>query len=528
MWKSLSDSIEIVHLNGTKDTDVESGIIDMTWEDLVEAFSTHDERKDKDGPCFIPACFKPKEEWVKVPTYSPTGEQLEGNFRKERNVDKITVIVLDLDKEGDLERAEELYGEFERFYVSTHSYTRETPYKFRYFIKLAEPIPAAEWRTAFFNLTKPIGADPSCQDLARFYFYPSISPDANIEPVFKPKPGRAMTKADIAAIGKDYVQGLSEDEKKAFERQASSGSVPQGKRHFSGRVLHHYEAVGSKLDFSYEALCKRHQDYIDDLLSRGHRHDFRMRVCSREVYKFGDKVSWLAVIQFMYRISQTHSNKPFTEGGARKDIPELITSSYGKNMPELHEKDPEFIRGLAKMLPEIIQTAHDNCVTQRWRFPKAVDAEVVEAPGIKALPKGSFSEKPDLDSMREEYKSDVKGLIAKGDPVSFASNVLERAYSNSETKPNIRALGQFVSYCLKGYYERCVKSANPDSEVIKAIDSIGNNKEKLLNNVDMDKESVELTRKQAMACLKLSKEQVLGKSDWMFSLKRPDKENEKA
>lgn len=526
MWQSLSESIELVHLNGLKDTDVESGKIDMTWKDILEMFSTHDVRAEKDGPCFIPARFK--DEMIKVPSYSETGEQLEGNYRKSRNVKDITMGVIDLDAKGALERAEKQFAEFERFYYSTHSHTSETPYKYRMVIRLAEPIPKEEWRAAFFNIVKPIGGDPSCQDFARFYFYPSASPKANIKPVFKHRPGRAMTKEDIAALGRDYAETLPPEERQKFERVVSGGQAPQGKRHFTGRVLHHYEAVGSKLDYSYEALCARHKDYIDDLLSKGHRHEFRMRVCSREVYKHGDKVSWLAVIQFMYRISLTNSAKPFTEGGARKDIPELVLSSYGKNMPDLHDKDPEFAKGLAKMLPGIIQTAHDNCISQRWRFPKAAEAEVVAAPGVKALPQGSFSEKPDLNSMREEYKGAMRALIKHGDPVVFADDVLNRAYSEKESKPNVRALGQFITYCLKGYFERCKQSKNLPSELVKAIDTINHRKADLLTSVPMDDEKKQLTQKQAAASIVLARAPALGKSEWMFSMKRPEQEHSKA
>lgn len=525
MWQSLSESIELVHLNGKRDVDVESGMIDMTWEDIVEVFSTHDIRKDKDGPCFIPARFKPKEEMVLVPTYSASGEQLEGNYRKERNVDAITMVVIDLDEPGALEAANEQFSEFERIVVSTHSHTKDTPYKYRMIIRLAEPIPKEEWREAFFNIVAPIGGDPSCQDLARFYFYPSSHPDAGVEPVSYRVPGRAMTKEDIKALGQKHLQSLPEDERKKFERLSNPGSAPQGKRHFTGKVLHHYEAVGSKLDYSYEALCKRHEDYVNDLLSKGHRHEFRMRVCSREVYKHGDKVSWLAVIQFMYRISQTHSAKPFTEGGARKDIPELILSAYGKSMPDMNEKDPEFAKGLAKLLPDIIQTAHDNCISGRWRFPKAEDAKVITVPGVNALPKGSFSESPSLFDMREEYKGAMKGLIQKGEPVAFADDVLNRAFSTKDQKPNVRALGQFIVYCLKGYFERSVKSQNVSKDIHVAVDAINNDKFKLLSQVEMAQDEKSLIQKQAAASIQLGKNPALGKSEWMFSMKRPDQEH---
>ncbi len=101
-----------------------------------------------------------------------------GTTRANANVQSLTLGVLDLDGMTDAQVQHLETVLVGRRYVlhTTHSHTEANP-RLRVILALSRPVRADEWAVVLANLVLTLGvpADPTCKDLSRLYFLPSVA-----------------------------------------------------------------------------------------------------------------------------------------------------------------------------------------------------------------------------------------------------------------------------------------------------------------------------------------------------------------
>lgn len=332
---SANEFIEVVELKNSSDQEVESGIVESSWDELVDEFSEHKITKIKDGPCFIPVEFKSVDDWVLTRSLKAK----KPGYRNDKNIKAITMAVIDLDEPGAIEEAERKFADFERIVYSTYSYSKEKPYKFRMALRLAEPVPAEEWSEAFYRLAEGINVDSKCRNLSRIFFKPSHSPDAGVNPVFKHHKGiKVMSKEDI------YGFKVSEEVKRRAEISYSTARMT----HVNKNHKHHLPGVmgkgfirryqyGGEVDYTYKGMLARHQRSIEALKEGSGNHDFAMSTVFREVSFYGGKTRIDLLCKFIAIASEEFSSRGILRSGdTLEELPELIVSSMDKNVSGIY------------------------------------------------------------------------------------------------------------------------------------------------------------------------------------------------
>lgn len=413
MISGLQDSIEIVDLLNRSDTDIDSGMIDMPWHTVVEMFSNHERREHKNGPAFMPVRLKKRDKWVEK-----TNEFGEKTLRHDGNIDAMTMGVFDLDDEGSIEKAKEVLNNFEYFVYSTHSYTPETPYKFRMVLKLSEPIPADDWRPFYKAVAKEIGSDPNCVNQSRLYYYPSCSPTNPLKPHFEHNEGRSLSLNEA----KNFTNYKKPKDKKEFIRRES---IDTKTTHFSG------EATQSKIDYTFEGMKKRHNKLINNLIVDDSRNAFAMHVLLNESSLYGSKIDLLSTYQFIYRCASDYSSKPLHHGNTPEELKRLTLMGLNKAGVTKEE--------IKRKIPTYLKEASDRNLSGKWHFPEM----------LSIGSRQSGDKKSSLHKLRAEYISEMKGFVKTGDRAKLVIDVIDKLTKSKNPDIDLRTTIEFLFYCDK-------------------------------------------------------------------------------
>lgn len=427
----FTDYIQLLLMEDISEKNIEAGLKEYAWEDIVRLFSVHEVRKKKVGRFFIPASFKPKKEWVYT---SHALDESKATLRNEDNIESITMAVLDLDEKGAIDQAKEIFKDFSYIVYSTHSYTSETPYKFRMILQLSEPIPKKKWPACFASLMAGVNGDNSCGNLSRLYFTPSHAENSDIPPVFYENKGRVLTMDDILRIGREHgFRGLSQ--------KVSSEYEPKKIVHFSGRKEIESSHYIKKNSFSYEEMEKRHESVINSVLTENRRHDFALRVVSSEVAKFKNNVDLYRVVQFLIIASREYSSKCLLKGNTLSELPEMISSAFS-SFARSEIKDVEQSYGLPLMdvIKNEIEAAKVSVISNNIKD---------ESPYRK-------SEKPLKDSSdvfeyKEFKKKNMKALKAflnDGDPKKLFVSTMKNDLLKDGLTTNTMRVMEYLFYCV--------------------------------------------------------------------------------
>jgi hypothetical protein len=508
MWNTNSNSIDLVFLGSNDDRLVENGLADQSWEQIVDLMSNHDIRKEKDGPCFLPIKMKPMEQWELTPPrkgYKPS-------YRNDKNVESISFAVLDLDKPGAKEKAEAAFSDFEYVIYSTHSYTAETPYKYRIVLKLDKPVPVENWPETFKDLICGIDADKVCGNLSRLYYLPSSSPDAGIAPFVKHNAGKPLTPEDIINNRKNYQKTLSGDDLEKFNRQRENNGGPSGKRHFSGRIIPLHESMKGNIDYTYDGMKKRHEKFIKELSFDDSRHNFAMRVVSSEVAKFGPNTDLQSLVQFLYRASEEFSSKSIYSGDTSSEIPELVESSFLKFAPDAVSSQVDFIEMINKEVAVAIIKGEESHITKKWTFPEDAVSKREHQSKIGSILSGSG--RYSYASMKKRNIDLIRSLIETGEVDNFIANVMKKEISEADEATGVKYVAQFCLYCAKNYFEKCTTEISVGSKVESAVNNAISNIPKMLS-VDFlgDKDKFQ---KNIHASFLIAKKSAGPENNWKF------------
>lgn len=508
MWNFTKNSIDIVFLGSNDDRLVENGLADQSWEQILGLMGNHDVRAEKDGPCFMPVKMKPMEQWELTPPrkgYKPS-------YRNDKNVEAISFAVLDLDKPGAREKAEEAFSGFEYIIYSTHSYTAETDYKYRIVLKLDEPIPVENWPELFKDLICGIDADKVCGNFSRIYYLPSSSPDAGIAPFVKHNAGKPLTKEDIVNNRKKYEHSLSDEDRASFKRLRENFSGSSGRRHFSGRVIPRHEFNSGKIDYTYEGMQKRHEKFINELAFDDSRHNFAMRVISSEIAKFGGNTDIESLVKFLYKASEDHSSKSIYSGDTSSEIPELIESSFLKFAPEVVDSTVDFIEMINKQVAVAILNSEECYATKKWVFPESASEPKKPASAISSILDGSGHYS--YTSMKKRNVELIRALIDKGDVDSFIQSMMHKELSEADDATAVKYVAQFSLYCAKNYFVKCAGEISVGSKVESSVEkAIAAIPKMIPEHFYGDKQKM---AKSIHASLLIAKKSAGPQNDWKF------------
>lgn len=480
MFEVFDKSIEFVALEDVNDTDVESGVMDLTWDGIQPHLKTHDHRKNKYGRCFIPAKFKPRDEWVL------SDSDKKPSFRNDANIESISMAVLDLDTPGAREKAEALFKDYEYIIYSTHSYTRDTPYKFRIVLKLNESIQGNVWPEYFNTLIAQIDADKSCGNLSRVFYFPSHNPSARIRPYVHHNDGKTMSHEDIKGIKRDYEASLTPEERDKFNsitNPSSAVGANRGKRHMSGEFIPFYELSNNSIDLSYEGMKSRLKDFLPILIDADNRHDFAMRVSSSEVAKHGSRVDIFQLVQFIYKASTEYGTKPLTDhsGDTRKELPELISSAVSKYAPDLVSGENPHFKDLRSYVREVVTKVEQLAITDSWSFPtKPRKYNPMEDARKQVLEMNKSIIDNSQEGWRTRHIGSMRHLVKTGDLVSFAQSVAHNELRENGADANINVMGQFIFYCLKGYYTKVASVTDVPKALKVGLETLEQNLESII------------------------------------------------
>lgn len=321
----------IVNLTNATDIDVEQGISEPSWEDFRDSLMTHRIRKFKNGEAFLPVMMKAEHEWQLLK--SKKGE-IE-HYRFDVNIEAITALVIDIDKPGALEVAEQLFEGYEYVVHSTHNFTPETPWKYRLIARLESPILVEDWQQCFEALKSRIDLDTSCRNPSRCYYYPSHSVDSHISPRAFYRTGKSITMENILDMGTELSR-----EKMSPMRFRTMGTLPiasvRAKRHFSGKVVGHYDKLPQVLSNTREDYEIRHEKSISGYQSDDSRHNLALSITSREYYMLGPKTDLRGILKFLYQVA-ADGTRPLESGNTVDELPDMVVSAMQKYAPEAYD-----------------------------------------------------------------------------------------------------------------------------------------------------------------------------------------------
>lgn len=406
MLQEFEDSIAFLRLPNIKTTDITEENGCHSWDNIgfrsfVEGFmSEFDITDDKSSvAAYLPVRFKPEKDWVLND---------KENYRIDENIEEITILVLDLDSKDAIKKAEEVFSKYEYFVHTTHSRTKANPDKCRMLVKLEHPIPQAEWKPFVNKIIPIVGADPSCSNPSRGFFFPSYIDKNNpentekyIKPYTKENAGRALTVEDVEKLSKDYQKWLRQEGKvealKKYLSNTSEKTQIEGKRHPAGGIVKD-NVVYSQVDTSYERYVKDHMGSIKDHLVDGRRHNFALSAIMREFVKYKDMVDINSLTMFIYKAAEDYSDSYlYMEGSPSQDRKlytnpqDFIDLKYQRQRrdtpDELHELISSAVNSTSNMtrpssyftarLDAAKQNAQMASHTNKWLFrkPKKVTKE---------------------------------------------------------------------------------------------------------------------------------------------------------
>ncbi|EGR5855625.1 hypothetical protein RGL65_001491 [Vibrio parahaemolyticus] len=449
MWDSYTKKLDITFLPTLASTDIVTRRESLPWSTIVSLFSKHDVRDHKDGTAFMPVKFKPESDWIS----EKKGDKPE-HYRIDQNVQAITMAVFDLDEEGAMEQAEKAFAGFEYIMYSTHSYSKETPYKARILVKLDEPIDASNWNEFLWEIAQAIKIDEMCKNLSRNYLLPSISVDAGIAPMFKHSTGKSLTINDAKNIAKNFPREMSDDEREFVDKTFGKVSTTYVENeHFSGAKVNHYDRIGSSKDYDYESLVERHAKHIKELDISDKRHAFARGVTASEILAGGKHVDWYNVVQFIYRTTRSHGSKWLQHGNTPDELNDLILNGYRKFKKNIIDSDPGFVLQINKIVNAAKEQAEKSMSSNQWVFnapPKKKDTKNIG----EVFDKNAYT----YEKLVDRHKNNLYKLHAEGDLFDFVISVYEQELDRDGEKTDLNTVGQFALFSCLNYIKKTNKT----------------------------------------------------------------------
>ncbi len=513
-FEAPAGSLTYIDLQSTNDLDIESGKVETSWGALLPLFLHHEVRKAKNGHCFIPALPKPRSQWV-------LNDSAEPNYRNECNIQAISLAVLDLDAPGAREKAELLFADYEYVIHSTHSHTLQSPHRYRIVIRLAQPIPVADWPRVFHSIVAPIDADGSCGNLSRIFFFPSHDPSAGIKPFARHNPGRALSLADVAEIQRRYESSLDAQQLESFRMKISQADPPgtRVKKHFSGETISPRRSTGA-MDLSYEGIKERMSKFLPSLIDEDNRHNFAMRTIGSEVSRYAENTDFFSLIQFIYRASTEFGSKPITDptGDTRKEFPELISSAVRKFAPEMLGEGGAHAKALRERIRVIVLEVEKIALSGNWQFEKQVKSLPARNRASQKLDLMLDRDKYTLSAMRARHVGSMRELIKSGNMTTFCANVFSSEFKEHAERVNVNYVAQFVLYCARGYLSKVKGSEDMAAQIDSVALSLKQNIDALVPATILQQEPkmatfLETAIKIGCVCAK--------KNKWSFSIDYP-------
>lgn len=144
----------------TDKLDVRPRFHSMPWSRMVESFTRHAERADKDGPLWSPAIYK------------------NGASRDNEGVESLTAAVGDFDSGIGYDELQDRLLPYEHVVHSTFNHSLDHP-KFRVILPFCRAVPAEDWPDIRARINEHIfglATDAGTKDTARMYYTPSCPP----------------------------------------------------------------------------------------------------------------------------------------------------------------------------------------------------------------------------------------------------------------------------------------------------------------------------------------------------------------
>lgn len=491
MFRKTND-ISFVELENKFDTNIEIGMNEgLPWDAFKDILSECERRESKEGPAFIPVTFKDKKEWVLSKGNKPS-------HRNEDNVKSISMIVLDLDQEGAFEKAKEFFSEFEYVIYSTHSYSKDEPYKLRIVLPLENEISPEDWRKSFDSLKHCIDADKQCGDLSRCYYFSSMNPDSGIEPYYKHNEGSILSLSSLNKATKKYIGNLSAEDKLKIEGELKKDlrkkSFVVERKHFSGggpKIAQNLESgrkinKGSSLikGFSYETCKQNFKNQIKQLQEIGSNDKFALNVTGIAVKEFGKETNMEAIIQFIVRASMEYYDPEHilsSSSDTLQSVPKKITGAIALyNEQWSAELSGDYHNYLNACVAEARARGNNN----DWNFPNDIVELAVESTQEVG---NDYSE----SSMRRRFKS-ILIDYSKNIDTRTASNLMEDIISQEiRQNPddfNVNKVSEFTFLQLERLYQKKYSLSSKD-EILNYLENDFNdvisNKSGISNNVKM-------------------------------------------
>jgi hypothetical protein len=482
MFRKTND-VSFVELENKFDTNVEVGMNEgLPWDAFKDILSECDRRKDKEGPAFIPVTFKDKKEWVLSKGNTPSN-------RNEDNVHSISMIVLDLDQEGAFEKAKEFFSEFEYVVYSSHSYSKEEPYKLRIVLPLENEITPDEWRKAFDSLKHCIDADKQCGDLSRCYYFSSMNPDSGIEPYYNHNEGNIISLNLLNKATKKFIGGLSDEDKQKiqveFNKDLKKDKYSVEKTHFAsgGPVL------GDKIlnvgtgnyrkkdkDFSYDGIKTRHAKIIEKFKVEGSNDAFARDISWAEIQHFKQDVNIESLVQFIARASIEFYDPEHilsSSSDTLAQMPSKIMGAIRKADNEWYAQLPtDYTNNLHALVAEVRVRAKNS----DWNFPQGIESSNL---GEKNSPvsDNSYSE----TSMRKRFKSvliDYHRNIDTKTASNLMTSIITQELRQNPEDFNVNKVSEFAFLQLERIYQKKYSLTSKD----EVISYLQNDLNEVLNN----------------------------------------------
>ena len=439
-----SVNVPMVMLSNMFDDDIGNQMV-FQWSDLVEMFSQAHVRRNKDGRCYMPVSVKPQDEWVSQPKKN---KPRENSFRLDANIKSVSAAVIDLDAPGALEKAEKTFARNEYIVHSTHSYTAETPYKMRMILCLSEPVPADKWEECCFALVAKVNADQVCRNQSRIFFWPSISPDAGMEPFYRHNKGRPLTPEDLAHRVVLYRQ---EHPKRTFTPKHRD---PQWAIHLSN--LNYYRP-----HYTWAALCDRQQRAIAGLQTSDSRHGFALSAISRELHSRGAATHFPLFVAWMYRAAEAFSSRGLDSGNTPEELPGIFESAVIKFAPEIIEdRFGGDASAFAAHIDDSISWGHQAQQMDSWPIESASDRS-----DLAFYDRKHFSEQ----AYRLRHAKSIRTLWESRNPVAFVEDVWRQEGNFAEDRQEQMTVVPLIQFLYASYRKYCARLKISDER----IDNIG-------------------------------------------------------
>lgn len=408
----------VVNLRNARDLDIETGLNEYSWDEFKELLLTHRIRNRKDGEGYMPVLTKEEKDWT-VLVGVRDGVEFR-HYRGDVNIEAITSLVIDLDKPGALEQAETVFAGYEYVVHSTHNFVKETPWKYRMVIRLAEPIHVDNWPICFEALKSRIALDSVCCNPSRFYYYPSHAKDSNIAPRAFHKPGKAITLDEILDLAVDK-EALHQNKFFKFKRASVDDKVLK-RRHFSGSVVGRYDAVSDSIDMSYNTLLERHSKSIQDYELDGSNHNLALSVTAREIHLHGPKVDIKSTILFLFKVA-ADKGRALETGNTPNELPGMLINgminyapeAYVKLMDDHGDKVEDFVNS-------IIRWASLN-----YKSAAMTTQEIERSRELK-------NEAGLYQVLRERHRQFLVDYVSTGDLRKLTKNVMQMELKTKEPK----------------------------------------------------------------------------------------------